>query len=92
MMRMILLLTEVRRLIREFPDRDIRLLVGAENLGANRKVNKLARMASEARHEFLHSRRRRRSRWSKLLREVVAPFADCKYRSGHFVLRGNRRK
>src|SRR5271163_5302515 len=41
---------EVRRVMQEFPSREIRLLVGAENLGANRKVNKLARMSSEARY------------------------------------------
>src|SRR5271163_969784 len=44
---------EVRRVMQEFPSCEIRLLVGAENLGANRKVNKLARMSSEARYEYL---------------------------------------
>src|SRR5712664_4216560 len=41
---------EIRRIIAEFPERKIRLLVGAEHVGANRKVNKLAR---EARNEVL---------------------------------------
>jgi len=67
---------EVRRVIREFPGREIRLLVGAENLGANRKVNKLARMTSEARHEFLILADGDVRVGPNFLREVVAPFAS----------------
>ncbi len=43
----------IRQIMRDFPDRSIRLLVGAENLGANNKVNKLVRMVREARYDFL---------------------------------------
>src|SRR6266566_2273852 len=43
----------IRRIIAEFPEREIRLLVGAEHFGANTKVNKLARLAREAQGELL---------------------------------------
>jgi ceramide glucosyltransferase len=67
----------VHRLIQEFPDRAIRLLIGAENLGANRKVNKLARMAGEARHEILALSDGDVRVGPNYLREVVAPFAHA---------------
>jgi ceramide glucosyltransferase len=65
----------IRRVMQEFPDRDIRLLVGAENLGTNRKVNKLARMTTEARYEFLVLADGDVRVGPNFLREVVAPFA-----------------
>jgi ceramide glucosyltransferase len=43
----------IRQIIHDFPERVIRLLVGAEPLGASDKVNKLCRMAREARHEIV---------------------------------------
>ncbi|MGC2390635.1 MAG: bacteriohopanetetrol glucosamine biosynthesis glycosyltransferase HpnI [Candidatus Acidiferrum sp.] len=66
----------IHRLIAEFPGRRIRLLVGAENLGANRKVNKLARLSREAQHEILVLTDGDVRVGPNYLREVVAPFAE----------------
>jgi ceramide glucosyltransferase len=68
----------IHRLMTEFPQRNIRLLVGSEELGANRKVNKLARLAREAQHNILALTDGDVRVGPKYLREVVAPFADDK--------------
>src|SRR5713101_6895687 len=68
----------IRRIIAEFPGRKIRLLVGAEHLGANRKVNKLARLAREAQNEVLVLTDGDVRVGPRYLREVVAPLADPK--------------
>jgi len=66
----------VQRLMAEFPARQIRLIIGAEKLGANRKVNKLARLSREAQHEILVITDGDVRVGPKYLREVVAPFAE----------------
>lgn len=66
----------VKRLIAEFPDLHIRLFVGAENLGANRKVNKLARLSREARNETLVLTDGDIRVGPNYLREIVAPFLE----------------
>jgi ceramide glucosyltransferase len=67
----------IRRLGVEFPQKRIRLLVGAEQLGANRKVNKLARLAREARHEILVLSDGDVRVGPRNLREVVAPLSNA---------------
>ena len=66
----------IQRLIAEFPRRQMRLLVGAENLGANRKVNKLARLSREAQYEILVLTDGDVRVGLNYLREVVAPFLE----------------
>jgi ceramide glucosyltransferase len=66
----------IHRLIAEFPARHICLLIGAENLGANRKVNKLARLSREAKHEILVLTDGDVRVGPNYLREVVAPFIE----------------
>jgi ceramide glucosyltransferase len=68
----------IRRLMKEFPRCRIQLFAGAERLGANRKVNKLARLAQEAQHEILALTDGDVRVGPNYLREVVAPFADEK--------------
>lgn len=43
----------VQKLIEDFPQRSIRLIVVSERLGPNTKVSNLCRLAREARHELL---------------------------------------
>ena len=68
----------IQRIISEFPNRRICLLVGAEHLGANRKVNKLARLTREAQHDVLVLTDGDVRVGPNYLRKVVAPLADRK--------------
>jgi ceramide glucosyltransferase len=68
----------IQRIIADFPARRIRLLVGAEQLGTNRKVNKLARLAREAQHDVLVLTDGDVRVGPNYLREVIAPLANRK--------------
>jgi ceramide glucosyltransferase len=68
----------IRRLKAEFPQRRIGLISGAEQIGANRKVNNLIALAREARHEILVLTDGDVRVGPNYLREVVAPFAEAR--------------
>jgi ceramide glucosyltransferase len=66
----------IQRLTAEFPQRRIRLFAGAEQLGTNRKINNLIRLAREAQHEVLVLTDGDVRVSAGYLREVVPPFAE----------------
>src|SRR5882724_5851042 len=67
----------IRRLAAQFPERAIRLITGAAQIGANRKVNNLIALAREAHHEILVLTDGDVRVGPNYLREVIAPFADA---------------
>jgi ceramide glucosyltransferase len=66
----------LEKLIRDFPERQIRILFGAQSDATNDKAAKLARLVSEARHEFLVISDSDVRATPDYLRTVVAPLAD----------------
>jgi ceramide glucosyltransferase len=66
----------IRKIIQDFPDRSIRLLIGSEPLGVSDKVNKLCRLAREAKYEIVIVSDSDVRVDPDYLRAVVAPFAD----------------
>ncbi len=64
----------IRRLAEEFPKRSIRLLSNAAQIGSNRKVNNLALLAREAKHELLVQSDGDVRVGANYLREMAAPF------------------
>jgi len=68
----------IEQIIRDFPQRSIRLLIGSEPLGVSDKVNKLCRMAREASHHMLVVSDSDVRVEPDFLRTVIAPFQNSK--------------
>jgi ceramide glucosyltransferase len=68
----------IEKLIRDFPDRAIRLLIGSEPVGVSDKVNKLCRMAREARHDVVIVTDSDVRVDPGFLRAIAGPFRDPK--------------
>ncbi len=68
----------IKQIARDFSEKTVRLLIGAEPLGASDKVNKLCRMTREAMHDLVIVSDSDVRVESDFLRSVVAPFADPK--------------
>jgi len=66
----------IEQLTRDFPDRAVRLLVGSEPVGVSDKVNKLCRMAREARNDVLIVTDSDVRVEPGFLRAVAAPFRN----------------
>lgn len=66
----------ITKLQHDFPSRAIRLLIGAEQVGASSKVNKLCRLAREAQYNLLVVSDSDIRVDPNYLRDVAAPFAD----------------
>ena len=66
----------IQEIMADFPDRPIRILSGAAQLGSNRKINNLVLLAREARHEILVQSDGDVRVSPNYLREVVALFRD----------------
>jgi ceramide glucosyltransferase len=67
----------VTHLIADYPQRQITLLIGAEHFGANQKVNNLARLTREAKHEVLALTDGDVRVGPQYLRNVVTPLRDA---------------
>src|SRR5580698_8290434 len=68
----------LERLVRDFPERQIRIVIGSGRIATNDKVAKLARLVEEATHEHLVISDSDVRVEPTYLRRLVAPLADAR--------------
>jgi ceramide glucosyltransferase len=68
----------LQQLVRDFPERQIRIVIGSGRIAANDKVAKLARLVEEASHEYLVISDSDVRVEPDYLRKVIAPLANPK--------------
>ncbi len=68
----------VQKLMRDFPERSLHLIVGSGPTGSNRKVSKLCRLVREAHYDLLVISDSDIRVGPEYLRAVAAPFRDSK--------------
>jgi ceramide glucosyltransferase len=68
----------IERIVRDNAEREIRLLVGAREIGSSSKVNKLCRLVAEAKYDLLVISDSDVRVGQDYLRDVAAPFADAR--------------
>jgi ceramide glucosyltransferase len=78
----------IEKIMRDFPERQIRLLIGAERLGVSNKVNKLSRMVDEAQYEHVVISDSDIRVSDGYLRSVIAPFSNPKIGAVTCLYRG----
>lgn len=78
----------IHRLMEQFPDRKIRLLIGADELGPHDKLNKLCRLVREARYDIFVVSDSDVVVAPDFLRSVVAPLSDSRIGAVTCLYRG----
>jgi ceramide glucosyltransferase len=78
----------IKKLIEDFPNRRIRLLIGSDALGVSDKVNKLCRMSREAKNDIVVVSDSDVRVDAGYLRAVAAPFQDAKVGAVTCLYRG----
>jgi ceramide glucosyltransferase len=78
----------IKKLIEDFPNRRIRLLIGSDALGVSDKVNKLCRMSREAKNGIVIVSDSDVRVDAGYLRAVAAPFQDAKVGAVTCLYRG----